>query len=66
MLFMNKNSKIIDIRDPRDNIKNAFFSMASELEIEYYYMERENNSNQVNIDPDKLDSLIASIVGISN
>jgi capsular polysaccharide biosynthesis protein len=66
MLFMNKNSKIIDIRDPRDNIKNAFFSMASELEIDYYYMERDNNSNQVNIDPDKLDSLIASIVGSSN
>ena len=66
MLFMDKNSKIIDIRDPRDNVKNAFFSMASELEIEYYYMERENNSNQVNIDPDKLDSLIASIVGNSN
>ena len=40
--------------------------MASELEIDYYYMERDNNSNQVNIDPDKLDSLIASIVGSSN
>ncbi len=58
MLFMNPGSKIIDIRDPRDNIKNAFFTMASELDLKYYYIEREDYSNETIIDPDKLDTLL--------
>ena len=61
MLFMNPGSKIIDIRDPRDKIKNAFFTMASELNLEYFYMEREVNSEETVINPIKLDLLLSTI-----
>ncbi|MDB3866627.1 glycosyltransferase family 61 protein [Acidimicrobiia bacterium] len=61
MLFMKSGSKVIDIRDPRDKVKNAFFTMASELSIEYYYMEREPKSPSTYIDPKKLQSLLSSI-----
>ena len=27
VLFMNKHTYLLDIRDPQDNIKNAFFSL---------------------------------------
>jgi capsular polysaccharide biosynthesis protein len=61
MLFMRSGTKVVDIRDPKDNIKNAFFTMASELSIEYYYMERESGSSLIEIDPIKLDYLLSSL-----
>ena len=61
MLFMKTGSKVIDIRDPRDKVKNAFFTMASELSIEYYYMEREPSSQSTYIDPTKLQNLLSSM-----
>ena len=61
MLFMKSGSKVIDIRDPKDEVKNAFFTMASELSIEYYYMEREPSNLSTYIDPKKLQSLLSSI-----
>ena len=60
MLFMEKGSLIVDIRDPKDKIKNAFFSLASELDLDYYYMEREDNNYTI-INPKKLDKLLSSI-----
>ena len=38
---MNKNSKIFEVRDLNDTLKNAVFSLASALEVNYFYMERE-------------------------
>ena len=61
MLFLKPGSKVVDIRDPNDNIKNAFFSMASELDLNYYYMEREKVSHEVIIDPKKLENLLSSL-----
>lgn len=61
MMFMSKGGKVVDIRDPRDEIKNAFFSLASEFEIKYYYMERENNFSEVVIDPEKLKNLFLAL-----
>ena len=61
MLFMRSGSKVVDIRDPNDNIKNAFFTMASELSIDYYYMEREPDGSMIEIDPAKLDDLLSSL-----
>ena len=37
MLFMKKGGNIIDIRDPNDNIKNAFFTLSSELDLNYFH-----------------------------
>ena len=61
MLFMKSETKVIDIRDPNDKIKNAFFTMASELNISYYYMEREPDLNTTYIDPEKIDNLLSSL-----
>ena len=61
MLFMKKNSIIIDVRDPNDNIKNAFFSLASELDLNYFYMERESLDNEIVVDPIKLDNLLNEV-----
>ena len=35
--------------------------MASELDLEYFYMEREVNSQETVIDPSKLDLLLSTI-----
>lgn len=61
MLFMKPGSIVIDIRDPEDSIKNAFFSMASELDLKYYYMEREKDKDGVIIEPYKLENLLAAL-----
>ena len=58
---MKKNSIIIDVRDPNDNIKNAFFSLASELDLNYFYMERESLDNEIVVDPIKLDNLLNEV-----
>ena len=61
MIFMKKNTSVVDIRDPRDNVKNAFFTLASEFDLNYYYMERDVSNDQIIIDPNKLDKLLSSI-----
>lgn len=62
MIFMKEGTNLIDIRDPKDNIKNAFFSLASEFNLNYFYMEREEtNDETIIINPEKLDHLISSI-----
>ena len=41
LFFMQKGSKIFEVRDYKDNLKNSVFSLASAFDIDYYYMERE-------------------------
>ena len=55
---MNKKTKVVDVRDPKDNIKNAFFTLASEFDLDYYYMEREAD-DKIIIDSDKLDKIFS-------
>lgn len=43
LFFMNKKSKVFEVRDLNDNLKNAVYSLASALDIKYYYMERETD-----------------------
>ncbi len=45
LFFMNKKSKIFEVRDLNDDLKNAVYSLASALDIKYFYMERENDLN---------------------
>ena len=40
LFFMRKGAKIFEIRDLKDDLKNAVYSLASALGIDYYYMER--------------------------
>lgn len=37
MLFMRKNGKVLEIRSENDNHNNCYFSLASELGLDYYY-----------------------------
>lgn len=69
MTLMKRNSTILDIRDPDDQFKNAFFSQASALDINYFYIEREKNNNtqdsineDIIIDPQKLSNVLEQIV----
>ena len=50
IMFMNKNSKVLEIRNNRDLKNNSFFTLASEFEIEYFYFLAESFSNNVHDD----------------
>lgn len=53
MIFMKEGSKVFEIRDYKDSHKNALFSLASALELPYFYSERNGSSDVGNdsIDP---------------
>ena len=42
ILFMNEGTKLIEIRRYGDNKNNCYFTLASELKIDYYYLESES------------------------
>jgi capsular polysaccharide biosynthesis protein len=44
MLFMKEGGKVLELRNKEDNHNNCYFSLASELDIEYYYQLNEGNS----------------------
>ena len=37
IFFMNKNTKLLEIRDENDNHNNCYFSLSSALDINFYY-----------------------------
>lgn len=49
MLFMPKNSKIFELRNGDESKLNCFFSMASALEHEYYYLTNKGSSTDTHI-----------------
>tara|TARA_B100000902_G_scaffold171714_1_gene165971 strand:+ start:3687 stop:4682 length:996 start_codon:yes stop_codon:yes gene_type:complete len=53
MIFMSKGSKLFEVRDYKDSHKNALFSLASALGIDYFYTERSESliDGDGNIDP---------------
>ncbi len=67
MLFMKKGSKILEIRDKNDNKNNCYFTMASDLDLNFYYFLGEsidkNNlySSDYILDPKKLDYLLRQL-----
>ena len=50
---MNKGAKLFEVRDYQDSHKNALFSLASALGIDYFYTERSESliEGNGNIDP---------------
>jgi hypothetical protein len=38
MLFMNTHSKVLEIRKKEDNLNNCYFTLASDLKHDYYYL----------------------------
>lgn len=45
MMFMSKGSKIFEVRGNQDSLNNCFFSLASDLDMEYYYFLSETEDN---------------------
>lgn len=67
MMFMKKGGKVIEIRRKGDSINNCYFSLASDLEHDYYYINAlsENNNlfeSDCYLDPNKLENLLKRII----
>lgn len=45
MMFMNKRSKIFEVRGNLDTSNNCFFSLASDLDMKYYYFLSETDTD---------------------
>jgi capsular polysaccharide biosynthesis protein len=45
MLFMKQQTKVVEIRNQNDSKNNCYFSMASALELSYYYVEGTGSSS---------------------
>ncbi|WP_310557750.1 glycosyltransferase family 61 protein [Flavobacterium sp.] len=46
MLFMKENSKVLELRNLNDNHNNCYFSLASELNLNYFYQLNQGNRNE--------------------
>jgi len=67
MLFMNPNTKILEIRNQEDKHNNCYFSLASDLEIDYYYLLSKGDSSEthtvnVDVDIEKLEQIILAML----
>lgn len=49
MLFMKEGGKILELRNLNDSHNNCYFSLASELNLHYYYQLNEGNNNDTHI-----------------
>jgi capsular polysaccharide biosynthesis protein len=66
MLFMNPTTKILEIRNQEDKHNNCYFSLASDLGIDYYYLLSKGDSSEthavnVEVDIEKLEQIILEI-----
>lgn len=50
LLFARENCKILEIRDKNDSKNNCYFSLASALKMEYYYLKGSAEDNPYNSD----------------
>lgn len=49
MLFMQPKGKILELRNQNDNHNNCYFSLASDLEHDYYYLNNTSDNNNTHI-----------------
>ena len=63
MLFLNEKTNLIEIRNKNDKHNNAFFSMASALNLNYFYYSTDfyGDKKSLNIDKEGFDSFLESI-----
>ena len=66
MMFMQRGGKVIEIRRTGDHLNNCYFSLASDLELEYFYINAKSENNNMfesdcYLDPDKLENLLQKI-----
>jgi capsular polysaccharide biosynthesis protein len=63
MMFMNKGSQILELRNDRDSHNNCYFALASSLSHDYYYLTNTGDTEDtynvnVNVDPDRLQAVL--------
>lgn len=60
MIFMNKGSKLFEVRDYKDSHKNALFALASALDLSYFYTERRESliDGDGSINPSKFEEAL--------
>ncbi len=63
MLFMKSSSKILEIRRNNDDHNNCYYSMASSLNLEYYYLLASGDSNGASVQED---NFIADLSNLEN
>ena len=67
MIFMKKGMKVVEIRRKDDYFNNCYFSLSSDLEHDYYYINALSDSNNFfesdcYLEPDKLENLLEQII----
>lgn len=61
MIFLNESKNLIEIRNLNDNKNNAFYSLASACDLNYYYLFFELNNQGCYVDPLILDNLLKDL-----
>jgi capsular polysaccharide biosynthesis protein len=69
MLFMRTNSKIIELRGDKDSHNNCYFSLASAMELDYYYITCKTTSSciqktDLTVDLQKMRKLLELLIPI--
>lgn len=67
IIFMNPSSKVLEIRRKNDATNNCYFSLASDLDIDYYYLQCKSLGNDLYVsdafvDPDQLEKAIMCLI----
>lgn len=68
MLWLEKNSKVLEIRAKEDSLNNCFYSLASALKLQYYYFladktnEKSTQLTDFIVDPLQFEGLISKII----
>lgn len=65
MMYMPENSTILEVRQPKDDKNNCYFTLSSDLDHKYYYLESEyskvNNQNNFYLNPKILEKQLQEI-----
>jgi len=61
MLFLNPAAKVIECRFTDDSTNNCYFTLASDLNLAYYYLTCERSVDQLIVEPSELYSLVKGI-----
>ncbi len=70
MIFMNKGCHILELRNKDDKDNNCYFSLASAVGLNYYYLENATDNSNTNvgnffIDPKKFEEVLQKYVVIT-
>jgi capsular polysaccharide biosynthesis protein len=68
MMFMNKNSKVVELRQKGEFQNNCYFTLASDMELQYYYLicekvnpNEKNHTADVIVDIEALKELVVEM-----